>query len=942
MQVLSRCPLEVASILWLPRSGAHTLTVVAKATFQLAPDLSQLAPEQDPVIESDSYWDHDEGKSLDSASELVPFKRQPEVLLVGHAYAPQGIAVGALIARLTVAEIDKAIDITGDRHFKLDGTLSHPGRFAKMPLRWERAAGGPETSNPVGVPMGEEAHADGWGRVTVPNLVPSGRHVTSREDVVPPACFAPIAPSWPTRVARLHRHAGTFSPDAWHARPMPPDLDTAYFNAAPQDQLLRELLGTERFTLENLHPQFALLQTRLPNVGPRATVDWGGGSTYEVPFACDTLLIDTDRGVATLTYRAHVSLDYPERQGWVIVTADVAPSASLPAWIHGVSNIHETMAVDGEAPASSALPFEEEPTQPPEAQAAAQEGGFDEEETFASVRGDAPFPAGLIAPPGKVSAPGVSATSDRSAPATPLPAMPPEVPKGPRLGAFRLAGKSEVPAAPSVPPAGEPDVAPPPRVPATITDEQTVDPDNGWMTDTADGPEAARPPLRPGAIPPPPLGPVAAPPTRSSVAGTPFMTRAAGTLPIVPEVGAGTPLEKKLPGTVAPMTPGVPPPPPPAASRQQAPTFGFRRHNTLSNVAAPPSASGMPFAPPGGEPPPPRGPEVGGSAMPFTRAQTTPTPGAQASSAMPFAPPPPPSVAGMPFTPPPSVSGTPFAPPQGMIAPPQGMIAPPQGMIAPPQGMTIGEMVAQTRAPVESPSRIGLESPSRIGLESPSRIGLEAPSRIGIEAPPTLEPESTQEVAASAGPVEPPRIGPLATPEMVASDLGIAPPEAPAKDESAAAAPAPAPAAPEPPPLPLEEYPLERCARIAASIARSREKKDEILEGHKLDDARWEPLRTHWLAEIKRETERGKTEKLRAYDAAFVAQLEDERGPIAVEEYARIVISAERGTTTTTLQELGLPEAATLRIQRVWMNKMGKDPELRRLARSAVEAASES
>ena len=89
-------------------------------------------------------------------------------------------------------------------------------------------------------------------------------------------------------------------------------------------------------------------------------------------------------------------------------------------------------------------------------------------------------------------------------------------------------------------------------------------------------------------------------------------------------------------------------------------------------------------------------------------------------------------------------------------------------------------------------------------------------------------------------------------------------------------------------------------------------------------------------------TERGKTEKLKAYDAAFVAQLEEERGLLAVEEYARIVISSERGTTATTLAELGLPEAAVLRIQRVWMNKMGKDPELRRLARSAVEAASES
>ena len=169
---------------------------------------------------------------------------------------------------------------------------------------------------------------------------------------------------------------------------------------------------------------------------------------------------------------------------------------------------------------------------------------------------------------------------------------------------------------------------------------------------------------------------------------------------------------------------------------------------------------------------------------------------------------------------------------------------------------------------------------------------------------------------------------------LVNLPFGSASDEPPSSEESAAP--------PEPEPPPYEKYPLERCARIAASVARTREKKGEILDAHGLDEAKWEPLRQHWLDEIKKDTERGKTEKLKAYDAAFVAQLEDERGPIAVEEYARIVISAERGTTNQTLHELQLPEGSMLRIQRVWMGRMGKDPDLRRLVQSAVEAAAES
>ncbi|MFO0587860.1 MAG: DUF2169 domain-containing protein [Polyangiaceae bacterium] len=1023
MQVLSRCPLEVAKVLWLPRAGAHTLTVVAKATFQLTPEESPLAATQDAVTEADSFWDHDERKSLANASDLVPYKRHAEVLLVGHAFAPRGVAVGSLVARLTVAEIDKPIDITGDRHFKLDGTLSHPGRFTKMPLRWERAAGGPETSNPVGVVTGDDARPDGWGRVAVPNLVPSGRHVANRGEVIPPANFGPLAASWPTRRTRLHRHANVFSPQGWATRPMPADFDMAYFNAAPPDQHVRELVGTERITLENLHPTIPLLQTRLAHVGPHATVDFGAGSKYEVPFVCDTLLIDTDRGVATLTYRAHVSLDYAERQGWVIVTSDVAARAPLPEWVHHVQNPHETLAVEGDDAATGALPFVEEVTAEPEEEPA-EISAFDEEETFASVRTDSPFaipaaprpPApvsGAIAPPAPVSgaiAPPAVVGGSAAPPAVVSgsgapPMIPPEVPKGPRLGAFRLQGKSDLPgplpSAPSSPP------------PEEIADDATIEPEAAWLSETANEPPTAKPPLVPSTPPDASEG---------TLVGTPFRARSGG-------ADAATPFEKKLPGKIAPLAPGVPPPPP-AGAAKEPPTFGFRRHGTLVDVPRP-AASSMPFAPPANAsatpfaapgsatasatpfapPPPPVGtpfaasPVATGSPFapppppagtPFAApgsatASATPfaAPASPTASATPFAAPAsptasaptfaaptsptatatsfvavPPSAASSPFAPPPPVgtpfgapgsatasappfaspaSATPFAPPPALSGPTFGAAAPMVGIAAglgapsfagatatPTQGKTIGEMVAQTRLPNDAPPPIVIEPPRAV-----------------IEAPSTFEPESTQDIAARAPSVdgapaivEPPRIGPLATPEMVASDLGV---PVPAPEPSASAAPPTEPAASaEPAPLPLEKYPLERCARIAASIARTREKKADILASHELDEERWEPLRAHWLATIKTETERGKTEKLRAYDAAFVAQLEDERGPIAVEEYARIVVASERGTTNATLAELGIPDAAVLRIQRVWMTKMGKDPELRRLARVAVELASDA
>ena len=75
-------------------------------------------------------------------------------------------------------------------------------------------------------------------------------------------------------------------------------------------------------------------------------------------------------------------------------------------------------------------------------------------------------------------------------------------------------------------------------------------------------------------------------------------------------------------------------------------------------------------------------------------------------------------------------------------------------------------------------------------------------------------------------------------------------------------------------------------------------------------------LDKHWNDAISRETARGKTRLLQAYDAAYVAQLEQERGPLQVEEYARLVVAAERGGTGKVLAEMTLPRRA-MRCSRV-------------------------
>jgi hypothetical protein len=176
-------------------------------------------------------------------------------------------------------------------------------------------------------------------------------------------------------------------------------------------------------------------------------------------------------------------------------------------------------------------------------------------------------------------------------------------------------------------------------------------------------------------------------------------------------------------------------------------------------------------------------------------------------------------------------------------------------------------------------------------------------------------------------------VGPLATAEMavrVASE--------PAAPVAVAAAVAVAEEEEEEAP-PLDAFPIERCAATAASMARRPANRAKILEENELTEATWDALVKHWTGEIREETKRGRVTLLEAYDRAYVARLEEERGPIQVEDYARLVVAGERGDAEAALAELTLPRGAMLRLSRVWAGRMAADAGLGARVRQAVEAA---
>jgi hypothetical protein len=609
VDVESTCPLRVGSILWQPRAGLWALTVVCKATFALSPGASALAPDQDPPNEADEPWNDDPRASLRRASDLAPFKRRAEVLVVGSARAPRRQPVSSLLVRIVVGSVDKAVEVHADRAWGDGGQLREGAPFVEMPLVWERAAGGPETWNPVG--MRADAPPDAYGQVPLPNLQPPGFQVTRHGEPIPPAGLGPLSTAWPARSARLGRHAAGWDHRRWNDRPMPQDIDQAFFNAAPPDQQTDDLRLGERIMLAGLHPDHPRLATSLAGVSLSAVVERAGAAPRALVLRCDTLTIDADRGVCNVVWRGQVTLAQPDERGRVVIAL--------------------TRSADAAAPAPRSL-------------------------------------------------------ATTAAPMAPGPALP-----------FREASPWTAPMLVEAP-------ARPPRLSLTTT--------------------------------------------------------------------------------------------------------------TLA--AEPPREAPLPFATTAEPPPPIR------------------------------------------------------------------------------------------RAKGEVPSFV-------------------APAEAPMARPEVLPP--------AAPPAPPPMIGPLATAAMVEQEA------APAQAE---ATPAP-PIAPLPPAasegLPLAAFPIERCAAIAASIARRRADQAKILEENELPAATWGALVKHWAGEIREETKRGKTALLGAYDRAYVARLEEERGPIRVEEYARLVVATERGNAEEALLSLTLPQGALVRVQRVWVGRMAADAALRASLREATEAA---
>jgi hypothetical protein len=248
-------------------NGAEVWVVAVKGTFIINPDGSTaLSEEQEDICRVPKYRGEPGNSSLLYESDLVHTKPTTDILIHGHAYAPQGRRATHVDVTMKVANIVKTLRVFGDRYWDRGPTdlkITNPEPFEKIPITYERAFGGVdqksnnpsqgwEPRNPVGI--GFATAPERLIGQKAPNVEDPEALITSWEQRPRPAGFGPIAGHWSPRVEL----AGTYD-EKWRKERLPllpEDFNERFYLCAPEDQQAQGYLkGEEPVELHNFTPE---------------------------------------------------------------------------------------------------------------------------------------------------------------------------------------------------------------------------------------------------------------------------------------------------------------------------------------------------------------------------------------------------------------------------------------------------------------------------------------------------------------------------------------------------------------------------------------------------------------------------------------------------------------------------------------------------------------
>lgn len=293
---------EIVHRVFSPAPDQYAMSFGVLVPFVLNP------PGQSIDVNIESLWDiiaSSLGKNQ-ILDESWP-KPRGEVLLAGYCYPPPGHDEQPVSASISAGSVNKRLAVFGDRHFTATGGISVPLAFERMPLTPQRAFGGANyPANPEGT--GFESLK---GQHPLPNIEYPNQLIMSPNDRPEPASFGPLSSGLPQRAKYLGPLTSKWQADRWPH--LPEGTDARYFMAAPEDQHIPGFWqGGEEITIRNMHPEFPVLQARVPRLNPRFFVhqsDPDGEARFrELHVHADTLWLLPESQLGIIIFRGGISV----------------------------------------------------------------------------------------------------------------------------------------------------------------------------------------------------------------------------------------------------------------------------------------------------------------------------------------------------------------------------------------------------------------------------------------------------------------------------------------------------------------------------------------------------------------------------------------------------------------------------------------------------------
>jgi len=316
LELKNHTPLTAEIIPGLDKDGYDYASLIIKGNFVLNPNNKNLLLSQQPakIVKADKHYDEPDNSSVQYESDTAILKAGTDIVLNGHAYAPNNQAVQKIDVGVQINDKNISYRVFGDRQWIKNGLnwgTTAPQRFERLPLIYENAFGGVDAStleddliqysefNPIGKGFVGNKKSPVEG-LHLPNIENPQALISHYKDKPMPVGFGFISRSWQPRVSL----AGTYD-ENWQNNRMPLlplDFDNKYFNAAHPNLITpQHLVGGEQILLKNVS-QLGDIGFVLPEWKAPVKVTVKGRSKSIQPLL-DTVVIEPDINNVALTWR---------------------------------------------------------------------------------------------------------------------------------------------------------------------------------------------------------------------------------------------------------------------------------------------------------------------------------------------------------------------------------------------------------------------------------------------------------------------------------------------------------------------------------------------------------------------------------------------------------------------------------------------------------------